>query len=171
MLPSTPTGTPFKTLAIISLSFFKQEHFYHFQELPTYLVSFHPSWIIFFHFKKEKKALFFSCLLKLNVQLPCHWNDFQLCRRTCALHTKANSIQARGAKATGPEPWWPKRSDWASVVKTLVTFCENPGHLSLSQFMPVNKQTHDVHQAAAVTLLKGKQDRQPLALCFGSDNN
>lgn len=54
MLPSTTTGTAFKTLAIISLIFFKQEHFYPFQELSTYPVSFHPSSIIFFTSKKKK---------------------------------------------------------------------------------------------------------------------
>lgn len=40
----------------------------------------------------------------------------------------------------------------------------------LTQFMPVNNQTHDVHQAAAVALVKDKQDLQPLVLCLGSDN-
>lgn len=37
--------------------------------------------------------------------------------------------------------------------------------------MPVNNQTHDVHQAAAVALVKDKQDLQPHSLCLGSDNN
>lgn len=156
MLPSTTTGTAFKTLAIISLIFFKQEHFYHFQELSTHPVSFRPSSIIFFTSKK-KKYTFLPLPVKMKLSnsldtkiISSHAREHVHCtpRQTASKdeEQRQRDLSLRGQiHQTEPQLWKP----WSPFI---------------TQFVPVNNLIHDA-------LVKDKQDLQPLALCLGSDNN
>lgn len=165
-LPSTTTVMAFKTLAIISLIFLKQEHYYHFQELSTYLASFLPPSLPqqFSHFKKEK-IIFLPLPANTKCLTPLKLKWFPAVQYNKCITCKGkHSIQAWGGKAAASEPQQQNRSDRASVVKTLVIFSE------VTQFTPVNNQAHDIYQAAKIASAE-EEDLQPFALCLASDNN
>lgn len=133
--------------------FFKQEHFYHFQELSTYLDSSSlPSSTISALQTRRKNELFLALptvttrpsAVTLKPSPDTQWNE-----RVAA---KGQHSAMVGGTAAAPEPRQPNGSDRTSVLKTLVVFS------CVAQFTPVS------NQAAETALAEEEEDVQPFVL-------